>query len=81
VVGGPAPASASGPSEAGAYDRFLRQRARRARRVAATSALGLAVLLALVATLPGQRWGGDDSDKAPALGQAPTPGGRPAWTA
>jgi hypothetical protein len=74
--------AAGGPTEAGAYDRFLRQRARRARRVAATSALGLAVVLALVAMLPGQRWGGDDKEQAPALGQARPEHWRPGpWVA
>jgi hypothetical protein len=58
----------AGPGEAGAYDRFLRRRARRSRRMAATGTLGLALLLVLVAMLPDQRRG-DDAAAPPALEQ------------
>jgi hypothetical protein len=57
---------AAAPAEAGAYDRFLRRRARRARRVAAATALGLVVVLALVVMLPDRP---RDDARGPALGQ------------
>jgi hypothetical protein len=44
--------SATGPDETGAFDRFLRRRARRARAVAATTALALVVPLAAVVAVP-----------------------------
>jgi hypothetical protein len=43
--------AAGGPDEAGAYDRFLRRRARHARRVAAATALALAAVLATAVPL------------------------------
>jgi hypothetical protein len=62
--------AAGGPGEAGAYDRFLRRRARQTRRMAATGAVGLALLLALVAVLPGQWRGGDDHEEGSGGGPA-----------
>jgi hypothetical protein len=59
--------AASGPGEAGAYDRFLRRRARQGRRVAAATALGLVVMLALVVVVSDRPW--DDDARGPALGQ------------
>jgi hypothetical protein len=44
--------AASGPEETGAFDRFLRRRARRDRAVAATTALALVVALAAVVAVP-----------------------------
>jgi hypothetical protein len=68
--------AAAAPGEAGAYDRFLRRRVRRTRRVAAATAFGLAMVLALVAMLAGRPWG-DDATRRPALGQAPAAQWRP----
>jgi hypothetical protein len=61
--------TAHGPDEADAFDRFLRRRARRTRAVAATTAIGLALVLALVTMLPNRPWGGDEPATTPALGQ------------
>lgn len=68
--------AAAAPGEAGAYDRFLRRRARRDRRLAAATALGLALVLALVAMLPKRPWDGDATPR-PALGQRGTTQWRP----
>jgi hypothetical protein len=57
------------PPETGAFDRFLRHRARRSRRVAATTALCLSLVLALAVVLLDPPW---DRHQAatPALGPA-----------
>jgi hypothetical protein len=52
--------AAGGPDEAGAFDRFLRRRARRARRLAAgTTALCLVAVVAAAVALPRLDLGGD----------------------
>jgi hypothetical protein len=64
--------AAGGPNEAGAFDRFVRHRARRSRRIAAATALGLSLVLALAVVLLDPPWDGD---------AATTPALRPAETA
>jgi hypothetical protein len=61
--------TATAPPEDGAFDRFLRHRARRSRRVAATTAACLSLALALAVVLVDPPW---DRDQAatPALGPA-----------
>jgi hypothetical protein len=51
--------AAGGPDEAGAFDRFLRRRARRSRRLAGTIALCLAAVAAVAVGLPRLDLGGD----------------------
>jgi hypothetical protein len=53
--------AAGGPDEAGAFDRFVRHRARRSRRIAAATALGLCLALALAVVRFDPPWGGDDA--------------------
>jgi hypothetical protein len=70
--------AAGGPGEAGAFDRFLRhRRTHRTRRVAGATALGLVVVLALVAMLPYGPWADDAGGRRPALGQASAANWRP----
>jgi hypothetical protein len=62
--------AAGGPDEAGAFDRFLRHRARRSRRMAAATALGLSLVLALAVVLLDPPRDGDDAATTPVLGPA-----------
>jgi hypothetical protein len=71
--------AAGGPTEAGAYDRFLRRRARRTRMMAAATTLGVALVLALAAMVAGQPWDGGN-ETTPALGQAAPARWRPGPT-
>lgn len=68
--------AAGGPNEAGAFDRFVRHRARRSRRIAAATALGLSLVLALAVVLLDPPWDGD-AVTTPALGPAETAHWRP----
>jgi hypothetical protein len=68
--------AADGPNEAGAFDRFVRHRARRSRRIAAATALGLSLVLALAVVLLDPPWDGD-AVTTPALGPAETAHWRP----
>jgi hypothetical protein len=59
-----------GPDEAGAFDRFLRHRVRRSRRVAAATALCLFLVLVLAVVLLEPRRSSDDAATPAALGTA-----------
>ena len=63
--------AADGPAEAGAYDRFLRHRARRSRAVATATALALVVVLASAVTLSRL---GPDAGRPPRLVVTGQPG-------
>jgi hypothetical protein len=62
--------AAGGPDQAGAFDRFLRHRARRSRRMATATALGLCLVLALAVVLLDPPWDGDNAATTPAVGPA-----------
>jgi len=60
--------TAAAPPEDGAFDRFLRHRARRSRRVAAMTAAGLSLALALAVVVLDPPWERDRATTTPALG-------------
>jgi hypothetical protein len=59
--------AAAAPPEDGAFDRFLRHRARRSRRTAAATALCLSLALVLAVVLLDRPWGRSDPATTPAL--------------